>query len=91
VRRKAVTGCKITTGFSGQALGGIQQDVRRYPQRVGNARRVTDEVNIPELKNRPQRRMGMIMETARKLTEGSADPESVLRPGSADTPAALPR
>ena len=63
-----------------------------YVERVGNAYRVTDKVNIPDLKNKLQRRMDMIMETARKLSEldGSADPESVPRPVSADTPAALP-
>jgi hypothetical protein len=63
-----------------------------YVERIGNAYRVTDKVNIPDLKNKLQRRMDMIMETARKLSEldGSDDPESVPRPVSADTPAALP-
>ena len=62
-----------------------------YVERVGNAYRVTDKVNIPDLKTKLQRRMDMIMETARKLSElaGSADP-SVRRPVSADTPTALP-
>jgi len=40
-----------------------------YVERVGNAYRVTDKVNIPDLKNRLQRRVDMIMETARKLSE----------------------
>jgi hypothetical protein len=40
-----------------------------YVERVGNAYRVTDKVNIPDLKNRLQRRIEMIMETARKLSE----------------------
>ena len=46
-----------------------------YVERVGNAYRVTDKVNIPDLKTKLQRRMDMIVETARKLSElsGSAD------------------
>jgi DNA-binding IclR family transcriptional regulator len=46
-----------------------------YVDRVGNAYRVTDKVNIPDLKNKLQRRMDMIVETARKLSElnGSTD------------------
>lgn len=40
-----------------------------YVERVGNAYRVTDKVNIPDLKNRLQRRVDMIVETARKLSE----------------------
>jgi DNA-binding IclR family transcriptional regulator len=46
-----------------------------YVERVGNAYRVTDKVNIPDLKSKLQRRMDMIVETARKLSElnSSAD------------------
>jgi DNA-binding MarR family transcriptional regulator len=46
-----------------------------YVERVGNAYRVTDKVNIPDLKNKLQRRMDMIVETARRLSElnGSTD------------------
>jgi hypothetical protein len=40
-----------------------------YVERVGNAYRVTDKVNIPELQSKLQRRIEMIMETARKLSE----------------------
>jgi DNA-binding MarR family transcriptional regulator len=40
-----------------------------YVERVGNAYRVTDKVNIPDLEQRLQRRIAMIMETARKLAE----------------------
>jgi len=40
-----------------------------YVERVGNAYRVTDKVNIPDLEERLQRRMAMIMETARRLAE----------------------
>ena len=60
-----------------------------YVERVGNAYRVTDKVNIPDLKSKLQRRMDMIVETARKLSEldGLADPESVPRPVSEKTPA----
>ena len=40
-----------------------------YVERVGNAYRVTDKVNIPDLKNKLQRRIDMVIETARKLSE----------------------
>ncbi len=40
-----------------------------YVERVGNAYRVTDKVNIPDLEERLQRRVAMIMETARRLAE----------------------
>ena len=40
-----------------------------YVERVGNAYRVTDKVNIPDLKMKLSRRVNMIMETARALSE----------------------
>jgi hypothetical protein len=40
-----------------------------YVERVGNAYRVTDKVNFPDLKNKLQRRIDMIVDTARKLSE----------------------
>ena len=40
-----------------------------YVERVGNAYRVTDKVNVPDLKNKLQRRIDMIVDTARKLSE----------------------
>jgi hypothetical protein len=40
-----------------------------YVERVGNAYRVTNKVNIPDLQNRLQQRVDMITETARKLSE----------------------
>jgi hypothetical protein len=40
-----------------------------YLERVGNAYRVTDKVNIPDLKSKLERRITMIVETARKLSE----------------------
>jgi DNA-binding MarR family transcriptional regulator len=40
-----------------------------YIERVGNAYRVTDKVNIPDLQNKMQRRIDMVTETARRLTE----------------------
>jgi DNA-binding MarR family transcriptional regulator len=45
-----------------------------YIERVGNAYRVTDKVNIPDLKNRLQRRIDMIVETAKKLSELERQP-----------------
>jgi DNA-binding MarR family transcriptional regulator len=48
----------------------LQEMVKHgYVERVGNAYRVTDKVNIPDLKNKLQRRMDMIVETAKKLSE----------------------
>jgi hypothetical protein len=48
----------------------LQEMVKHgYVERVGNAYRVTDKVNIPDLKDRLQRRIEMITETAIKLSE----------------------
>ena len=41
----------------------------RYVERVGNAYRVTDKVNIPDLRNKLQRRIDVIIETAQRLSE----------------------
>lgn len=40
-----------------------------YVERVGNAYRVTDKVNIPDLQDRLQRRIDMILATARELAK----------------------
>ena len=40
-----------------------------YVERVGNASRVTDKVNIPKLQGKLQRRIDMVTETAKKLAE----------------------
>jgi hypothetical protein len=40
-----------------------------YVERVGNAYRVTDKVNIPDLQSKLSRRVEMIMETAKALSE----------------------
>src|SRR3984885_15486157 len=40
-----------------------------YVERVGNAYRVTDKVNIPDLQNRLQRRIDMILQTANELSK----------------------
>jgi DNA-binding MarR family transcriptional regulator len=40
-----------------------------YVERVGNAYRITDKVNIPDLQNKLQRRINMVMETATKLAK----------------------
>ena len=51
----------------------LQEMVKHgYVERVGNAHRITDKVNIPELRTKLQRRIDMITETARKLSELSA-------------------
>jgi IclR helix-turn-helix domain len=48
----------------------LQEMVKRgYVERVGNAYRVTDKVNIPDLKERLQRRIDMLVETARELSK----------------------
>ena len=40
-----------------------------YVERVGNAYRVTDKVNISDLQIKLQRRIEMITDTAKKLSE----------------------
>jgi hypothetical protein len=40
-----------------------------YVERIGNAYRVTDKVNIPDLQNKLQRRIDMVTDTAKKLSE----------------------
>ena len=40
-----------------------------YLERVGNAYRVTDKVNIPDLQKKMQRRIDLVAETAKKLAE----------------------
>jgi hypothetical protein len=51
----------------------LQEMVKHgYVERVGNAYRITDKVNIPDLRAKLQRRIDMITETARKLSELSA-------------------
>jgi DNA-binding MarR family transcriptional regulator len=39
-----------------------------YVERIGNAYRVTDKVNVPDLQSKLQRRIDMIMETAAELS-----------------------
>ena len=41
-------------------------------ERIGNAYRVTDKVNIPDLQQRLQQRIDMILETARELSKLTA-------------------
>ena len=43
-----------------------------YVERVGNAYRVTDKVNIPDLQGKLQRRIDMVTETAKRVVELSA-------------------
>ena len=40
-----------------------------HVERVGNAYRVTDKVNIPELQNKLERRIDMVTETTKRLAE----------------------
>jgi predicted transcriptional regulator len=59
-----------------------------YVERVGNAYRVTDKVNIPDLQNRLQRRIDMVTDTAKKLSEcGPSDHVYSTSPPIASTPA----
>jgi predicted transcriptional regulator len=59
-----------------------------YVERVGNAYRVTDKVNIPDLQNRLQRRIDMVTDTAKKLSElGPSDHGYSTSPPIASTPA----
>jgi DNA-binding IclR family transcriptional regulator len=51
----------------------LQEMVKHgYVERVGNAYRITDKVNISDLRTKLQRRIDMITETAKKLSELSA-------------------
>jgi DNA-binding IclR family transcriptional regulator len=43
-----------------------------YVERVGNAYRVTDKVNISDLQNKLQRQLDMLTETAKRLSEVTA-------------------
>jgi len=48
----------------------LQEMVKHgYVERVGNAYRVTDKVNIPDLRKKLSRRIDMIVATARELSE----------------------
>jgi hypothetical protein len=54
----------------GMVLRRLQDLVKHgYVERVGNAYRVTDKVNISDLQERLDRRIAMIAETARRLAE----------------------
>jgi hypothetical protein len=46
----------------------------RYVERVGNAYRVTDKVNIPDLRSKLQRRIDMVTETAKRLSQLHSSP-----------------
>jgi hypothetical protein len=53
----------------------LQEMVKHgYVERVGNAYRVTDKVNIPELQSKLQRRIDLVTETAKSLAELNARP-----------------
>jgi len=48
----------------------LQEMVKHgYVERVGNAYRVTNKVNVPDLKEKLQRRIDMIIETAKELSK----------------------
>ena len=51
-------------------LHGLQELIKHgYVERVGNAYRATEKVNIPDIGERMQRRIEMIVETAQRLVE----------------------
>jgi DNA-binding IclR family transcriptional regulator len=51
----------------------LQEMVKHgYAERVSNAYRVTDKVNIPDLQKKLQRRIDLITETAKRLSEVGA-------------------
>jgi DNA-binding MarR family transcriptional regulator len=60
----------------------LQEMIKQgYIERIGNAYRVTDKVNVPDLQRKLQRRIDMIMETAAELSRlhtsaSDADAES---------------
>jgi len=48
----------------------LQEMIKQgYIERIGNAYRVTDKVNVPDLQSKLQRRIDMIMETAAELSK----------------------
>src|SRR5262245_30144966 len=48
----------------------LQEMVKHgYVERVGNAYRITDKVNVPDLEEKLQRRIAMIADTANRLAE----------------------
>jgi hypothetical protein len=50
-------------------LHGLQELIKHgYVERIGNAYRATEKVNIPDIGEKMQRRIEMIVETAQKLT-----------------------
>ena len=52
------------------AVHGLQQLIKHgYVERLGNAYRVTEKANLPDLVDRMQARIDMIADTARRLTE----------------------
>jgi DNA-binding MarR family transcriptional regulator len=56
----------------------LQEMIKRgYVERIGNAYRVTDKVNIPDLQGKLERRIDLVIETAAKLSR--------LRAASSDT------
>jgi CRP-like cAMP-binding protein len=54
----------------------LQEMVKHgYVERVGNAYRVTDKVNIPDLQQKLQRRIDMVTDTAKRLSEVAPSPQ----------------
>jgi DNA-binding IclR family transcriptional regulator len=54
----------------------LQEMVKHgYVERVGNAYRVTDKVNIPDLQQKLQRRIDMVTDTAKRLSEVASSPQ----------------
>jgi hypothetical protein len=55
-------------------LKGLQELMKHgFVERVSNAYRVTDKVNIPDLQDKLRRRIDMITQTATKLSKAEAD------------------
>lgn len=53
---------------------GLQELVKHgFVERVGNAYRITDKVNIQDLQDKLRRRIDMITQTAKKLSQAQAD------------------
>jgi DNA-binding HxlR family transcriptional regulator len=55
-----------------------------YVERVGNAYRVTDKVNIPDLQDRLQHRIDMILQTASELSKLRASDSAMDAAGTLD-------
>ena len=61
--------CRLYLGLMRTITDDYGAEFAVHSERVGNAYRVTDKVNIPDLQKKLQRRIEMVAETAKRLAE----------------------